>query len=224
MAIIRLGTCGAISGDASCGSVVVVSGSVMVRRCADSAGMPAGVAEGTVPAFSLREGSAAASLVATPALPFSVSNIVRPDSRLTAALSAELRAAIRGGSMLALDATADTFYASQGRSSGMLDRNAALVPALAAAGINVLQMETFHLLELGRSAGLMNSSPSIATAAAHIIVFDRRESMSVTQKDLTARETAAGRAALAALAAYPIEGDQIVEKLSSSGAGTMPTV
>ena len=204
MAVIRLGTCGAISGDASCGSVVVVSGSVMVRRCADAAGMPAGVAAGTVPSFSLREGSPAPSLAATPALPFSVSNIVRPDARLTAALTAELKTSIHGGSMLAMDATADTFYASQGRVSGLIDRNATLVPALAAAGVNVLQMETFHLLDLGRTAGFIDSLPSIATAAAHIIVFDRRESMSIRPKDLTARETAAGRAALAALAAYPI--------------------
>ncbi len=188
----------------------------MVRRCPDAAGAPAGAAVGTVPSFSLREGTASPSLAATTSLPFSVSNLVRPNTQLSSILTNELRSAVRGGAKSALDATADSFYASQGRVSGIPDRNAALIPALSTAGISVLQMETFHLLELARIQGA-----KISAAAAHIIVFDRIAATAITAKDLAAREAAAGRAALAALAAFPIGPEADIG--SSGGAGAMPT-
>lgn len=140
LAIIRLGTCGAIDPAIPAGSVVVVSQSVFVRRCADSCA--ASSAPPSQPSITLREGTA--SFGATTTFPFSVSGVVRSNAPLTAALAA----AIGPRTLHVLDATADSFYATQGRDTQLFDRNETLIPALSEAGVGVLQMETFHLMDL----------------------------------------------------------------------------
>lgn len=198
MAIVRLGTCGALDAALEPGSVALVSGSVLVRRCPDAAAARArGAAD--APALTLAEDGGAPSLAPTAALPYAVSGVVRPSAALTAAVRDALKGAVRGGARPALDATADSFYASQGRASGLPDRNEALLPALAAAGVGCLQMESFHLLDMARASG-----GALAAAAAHIVVFNRATTAAATPAEVAAREAAAGRAVLSALAAYAL--------------------
>lgn len=151
MAIIRLGTSGGLQPPASIGTVVVAfPGSVSIRRDPD--------------AFA-----DAASL----AHPYIVSLPVAADPLLSHRLRAELEARLgAGGVAEGLNASADSFYSSQGRAAALFrDRNQTLLADLLQRHPSTLtlEMETFHLLDLARC-----SSDSIAAAAAHIVLADRQ--------------------------------------------------
>ena len=105
-----------------------------------------------------------------------------------------------------IDASADSFYASQGRAGGdFADFNGGLLEALEARVPDVacMQMETFQLLDLAR-----RSAPGrrLAAAAATIVMWNRRSGRSATAEQIEVLEAAGGRAALDALAAFPLVG------------------
>lgn len=112
--------------------------------------------------------------------------------------------AARAAVVAGVDASADGFYASQGRegrdfldfNSGLLDELEARVPDVAC-----MQMETFQLLDLARC-----SAPGrrVAAAAATIVMWNRRSGRSITSGQIEQLEALGGRAALEALTSFPL--------------------
>jgi len=208
MAVLRLGTCGGVAPDAPPGTVVLASASLCVRRNPDAAAAPLAPAPPPPPAPLPRGGAAGApTLVATPALPYDVSGVVGAHEGLTRLYGAQLRRALAGGARAfpvreGLDASADTFYASQGRQGeGWGDRNEALLPLLEGAGVTCMQMETFQLFDLARASQTPNK---VLAAAAAIVLVNRTAAATgaVTGEDVAFLELAGGRAALEALAEF----------------------
>jgi uridine phosphorylase len=104
-----------------------------------------------------------------------------------------------------MDATADSFYSSQGRKGGaFMDKNDALLSQLSRAhpALATLQMETFHLLDLARAA---HPSQPVHAAAAAIVLVNRSSTSVVSKEELHALEVAGGRAALDTLAAFTMQ-------------------
>jgi uridine phosphorylase len=204
MVVLRFGTCGGL-GDSAPGTIVVAEGSVLIRRDPDAVGdaLASGRAWGGGSAVGHAGGRASEDF------PYSVSRTVFPDARLTAAYASALRRAIEPlGPPFAVttggDATADSFYSSQGREgSAFADSNSSLLDRLAASHptLATLQMETFHLFDLGRSA---SASGTIATAAAAIVLVHRASGAAMAKEDLATAEMHGGKAALDTLAGFKL--------------------
>lgn len=205
MAVIRLGTCGGL-GSTPPGALSVPSGgAVLVRLEPDFRGpAPPPDTPGGLPSA---------------ALPYSASQLVRPDAALTALLEERATTAVRGPGGIGAEwpvlvggthASADSFYSAQGRpSSAFDDRNAGLLAALAerVPGLATLEMETFHLFELARATTAPGADPTsrIHASAAHIVLVNRGEGGgSATVGDVHSLETLGGRAALEALCAFAL--------------------
>ncbi|KAI8872218.1 hypothetical protein GQ42DRAFT_161475 [Ramicandelaber brevisporus] len=141
MCIIRLGSCGGI-GDGSVGDVAVADSAVAISRNFD--------------AFTADAAAAAAEP------PYLISKPVAADAGLTASLKANIEAAIahQAGALdskvvVGLNATADSFYSSQGRTDTAFDdRNEALFDAIRTKypAAQTLEMETFMLYHLAQCA------------------------------------------------------------------------
>jgi uridine phosphorylase len=222
IAILRLGTCGGVAPDAVPGTVMLATASVCVRRNPDAAAAPLGGgagaggagAGGAPPPPLLRAPAAGGPThVATPELPYDVSGAVPAHGGLSALYGAHLQrqlAAPRAPGARAfalregLDASADTFYASQGREgAGWDDRNEALLPLLERVGVACMQMETFHIFDLCRAAAAPNGL--LAAAAAIVLVNRTAEGAApVSGEDVAWLEAAGGRAALDTLAEFKI--------------------
>jgi len=157
MAVVRLGTCGGLAGTRP-GDVVITSrGCVLVRLEPDFA-VAADAAPDAAP--DAASDPSALPMRPTAALPYSISRVVPSDAALSeayaVAMEASLAATAGSGADLssyavqrAASATADGFYASQGRETAeFADRNAGLVDELErrVPGIAGLEMETFQLL------------------------------------------------------------------------------
>lgn len=120
MVILRYGTCGGL-GATPAGAIAVCSyGAVHVRRDPDMARAP--VVAAACAAASPREQRAGGPLLAaTPALPYVVSQLVRPHGGLAAAYAAALAAHVTGALgaghpvVEGVNATAAGFYDTQGR-------------------------------------------------------------------------------------------------------------
>ena len=196
MAWLRLGTCGGLS-DAPPGTIVVPSqGSVLVLRDPDGC----------------RSGR--------PAEAYRVSNPVLPDPELSALfiqmLEQELDGkvpvdpAVKYGVQAGMDATADSFYSSQGRASpgdpfkdlnkGLLDRLLARYPKLCS-----MQMETFHLIDLAERTQAGPVSQRVRASGGAIVLTNRFIQNVAGAEDVRALESMGGRAALKALARCPLE-------------------
>jgi len=110
MAIIRLGTCGTIKEDVEIGSIVVASkGSTFILRNPDAFGSQS-------PDIS----------------PYFFCKPISSDQELSASLSANLKLSVRSSSIVeGMNASADTFYASQGRHDcNFTDNNKDIIPNL----------------------------------------------------------------------------------------------
>lgn len=133
--------------------VVPAQGSIMIRREPDAVGLALGTGAGAAD-------TAAPLGTPTASCPYSVTRPVLPDPSLTSLFIRQLTSLIDGrpcadnpshhySVRTGMDATADSFYSSQGRTNkSFADNNESLVHRLEAAypQLCCLQMETFHLL------------------------------------------------------------------------------
>lgn len=227
MAVLRLGTCGALQPPARLGSFVVAEpGAILIRwggraawrlESGDGCGAPVScVVHPPIPrtrthtlsrrappcrrnpdAFS-PEGEAAGLT------PYTFSRPIPSDAPLSAALAREAAARLGGeGVCSGLNATADSFYSSQGRRSGWFeDRNDSLLADLLRCypAAVTLEMETAQLLDLARCSG-----GSVRAAAGVIVLADRTSNGFLGAQRIEQLERAAGQACLAALAATQLD-------------------
>jgi len=177
MAIARFGTCGSLRASVPCGTVVVTGeeqGSVMVLRHPDAYG----------------EGGAGRC--------FTVSRPILPTAQLTEFLYQELQEALGADAVAkGLNASSDSFYASQGRIDPRFDdKNHKLIEELLQAQPGALscEMETFHLLDLARC-----SHETIFAGAASIACGNRITNDVLTTAELAVLERDGGLAMLKAL-------------------------
>ncbi|KAJ3131404.1 hypothetical protein HK101_004723, partial [Irineochytrium annulatum] len=149
MAVIRFGSCGGIAERARVGDIAVVTeGSLMITRNYDHFGKGG-------------EGRGKNSM-GSRSKPYNISELVEPDQVLTdaCAKTKKLKASVidavgRDRIVTGVNATADSFYSSQGRQDPMFDdENSNLIDAVIAAHPEAmtLEMECFMLLHLARCA------------------------------------------------------------------------
>lgn len=203
MAFLRYGTCGGLR-TVKPGSVVVAGhGTRMIRREPDAAGDAAAIGA---------KADAGAGW-STAACPYSVSKLVQGDESLCKLYEENLRASI-GSEMSSddfpiicgADASADSFYSSQGRTNPFfMDNNEQLLDRVETQFPEVctLEMETFHLFDLARSS---KPSALIAASGAAIVLANRRNNIVVSHADLMRLEVLGGKAALETLIAFDLDG------------------
>ncbi|KAF8055740.1 purine nucleoside phosphorylase [Scenedesmus sp. PABB004] len=195
MAVVRLGTCGALAPPAALGSLVVASpGAVCIRRDPD--------------AWTLGDGRPA----------YAVSAPVAADPQLAALLVAAATERVGPAAVVAgLNATADSFYSSQARLGAHFDdKNDAVITQLRERYPDAvsLEMETFHLLDLARC-----SRGAVRAAAFCIAAAERYSNRFITKELAAQRERQGGAAALAALVRCPLAGAVGADGRASDGGG-----
>ena len=135
-----------------------------------------------------------------------MSAAVAPDAQLTALLAAACAAEVGGDHVVAgLNATADSFYGTQGRTGGPFDdANEGLIQEmlLARPELISLEMETFQLLHLAACSG-----GRVRAAAFCIALAERYTNRFLDAPTMRRRELQGGRAALAALVAACLDDD-----------------
>lgn len=183
MAVVRLGTCGALRPPARLGSFMIASpGAVCVRRDPDAWTHADGRAHYTVSSPVPASPQLVQQLLAA------CSDQVGPDL------------VVQG-----LNATADSFYSSQGRTGPHFqDFNNNLIEDMLARYPNLvsLEMETFHLLDLARCS----EGNSLQAAAFCIAAAERYSNKFISKELMTEREKQGGIAALTALVKTPLQG------------------
>jgi len=183
MAIIRLGTCGTPRSDVDVGCVSVASpGSVNILRNPDA--FDPSNTDGKIPYYT-------------------VSKLVQSDKDLTETLVSTLQQSVKSGQVIqGLNATADTFYSTQGRQTALFDdHNKSTIEDLDATHhVTTLEMETFHLLHLAKC-----SFGSIKAAASTIVLAQRKSNAFLDHSTLVKLEKEAGEGCLQALASYSLE-------------------
>lgn len=187
MVIARFGTCGTVDTNVPLGTVGIASSSVLLLRDPDSFQHERAANE--------------------PCLRFyKVSQPVAADPELTRLIEHHMGkvARVRVG----MNATADSFYSSQGRQSSHFDdRNDRLIDELCEThhDLVTLEMESFHLLDLARC-----SKGSLKAGAAAMVIAQRRTNDFIDGKTLEKLEVEGGRAMLAALADYPFPAEAMM--------------
>jgi uridine phosphorylase len=174
MCIIRYGTCGTPAPTIKVGSVVVSDSSILVRRNPDH------WTNESIP-------------------PYDISLPVPADPVLTDALFS--RIVSQTTTYKGCNATADSFYSSQGRTDpGFNDHNAELVDQLVAKypQLCTLEMETFQLMHLAHCARNKN----IRATAAVMVLAQRRSNEFLDNDRKHALEALGGRACLDTLANF----------------------
>jgi uridine phosphorylase len=200
MAFVRLGTCGALQPPARLGSLVVADGAILVQRNPDAFG--SGLLDDDCDGSS---GGVEAQLqLQQLPPPYCFSRPIPSDAALSAALQREAAALLGAeGVCSGLNATADSFYSSQGRHSTWFeDRNECLLADLLARypSAVTVEMETAMLLDLARC-----SRGSVRAAAAVIALADRQSNGFLPADRIERLERLAGQACLAALAKTPLD-------------------
>lgn len=182
LAVVRLGTCGALRPPAVLGSLMVATpGAVCIRRDPDAWTHGDGRPRYTVSA------------------PVAADPVLR--QLLVEACEQQVGAE---GVVQGLNATADSFYSSQGRLGPHFeDVNEGVIEALLSRHADAvsLEMETFHLLDLARC-----SRGSIRAAAFCIAAAERYSNRFIGKELMVQRERQGGAAALAALTRCPLAG------------------
>mmetsp|Transcript_11383 Transcript_11383/g.24464 ORF Transcript_11383/g.24464 Transcript_11383/m.24464 type:complete len:371 (-) Transcript_11383:889-2001(-) len=183
LAILRLGTCGAVQPPARLGQMLVASqGSISIRRNPD--------------AWTLGNGHA----------PYILSHPVPPDADMAALLVEEAAAAVGAENVVqGVNASADSFYSSQGRTgTDFDDRNEELLTEVCRQypSLISLEMETFQLLDLARC-----SKGSLRGIGMCIALAERYSGAFLDHERLSQAELAGGKAALAALARVVLQAD-----------------
>ncbi|KAJ3330001.1 hypothetical protein HDU76_006691 [Blyttiomyces sp. JEL0837] len=148
MCVIRFGSCGSISTRCKVGQVAVVDECVLVTREVDYFGVHVG-AHGDDEMEELK--------------PYRFSKPVLPDEGITSLLHQKLSESLGPQNVSkGLNATADSFYSSQGRIDPRFnDFNSTLIDDILKSyqNANTLEMETFSLFHLARCAGNKNLGP-----------------------------------------------------------------
>eukprot|EP01102_Stenamoeba_stenopodia_P010361 TRINITY_DN3112_c0_g1_i1.p1 TRINITY_DN3112_c0_g1~~TRINITY_DN3112_c0_g1_i1.p1 ORF type:complete len:366 (-),score=95.27 TRINITY_DN3112_c0_g1_i1:36-1133(-) len=196
MNIIRFGTCGTPRSDIKVGSMVVASkGSVEITRNPDAFSLPP---EQTNIKDCYRFSKPVTS---DPELSKHIIQSLKEELKPYPKQAAKV---IEG-----LNATADTFYASQGRSLNQFDdRNSKVLEELMLdyPEISSLEMETFHLFDLARC-----SYGTIKAAATCIVVAQRFENKFIDEQKLHLLEHRVGRGILKALATSHLPEDETMK-------------
>ncbi|GIL80023.1 hypothetical protein Vretimale_12853 [Volvox reticuliferus] len=225
MAIVRLGTCGAVQRPAKLGDLLIAAhGSIAIRRDPDywtlldghesllhkrNGASSNGAANGTTAATN---GSSAAALYGgfTGRKPYVTSLPVTANQQLAALLAAEAARVVGPDRVVeGLNASADSFYSSQGRTgSDFDDRNEGLLADLVAAHPDLvsLEMETFQLLDLARC-----SKGSIKAIGMCVALAERYSNAFLEYHKLEELEISGGTAALRALVRVPLDGPSEAE-------------
>jgi len=186
MAIVRFGSCGIIDPDINVGSVCVASDAIMVTRNPDH--------------FHYDDD-------AKEVHPYRFSRPVKSHKGLSDILVSFLNKNIGEERVCrGTNATADSFYSSQGRvSSHFKDDNKSLIQHLQShdsGSMATMEMETFHLLDLARCA----SPPfQIAGGAAVICVASRSTGDVLETSVMRDLESEGGRAVLEAITNFDID-------------------
>lgn len=189
MLFIRLGTCGTPTSNIKVGTISVASpGSICIRRDPDAFHESN---KGKIPYYSF-------------------SKIIPSDSQLSDSLSKNLQKNIHSGLVTTgLNATADSFYSSQGRISSFFeDHNSDLVENLSHFGVITLEMETFHLLDLARC-----SFGTIKATAATIVLAQRKSNDFLDHATLVRLEKEAGESCLETIVSFPLEGKMMDDEM-----------
>ncbi|PVF96856.1 purine and uridine phosphorylase [Serendipita vermifera] len=138
MVVIRFGSCGGLVSDLPVGSLTVPKAAIAVTRNYDYDFLQEGATEDSrefLNAYRISK--------PTPADPVLHDLLI---STLRATLPSHVN--VNGNY---LNASADSFYSSQGRITSFPDHNEGLIDHLAETGVGSLEMETFHLLHLSNS-------------------------------------------------------------------------
>jgi len=196
----RFGTCGGITSEAIVGSVVVASGgSAYVNRNPDA----------FAHCYDNSESTAGSSINK-----YNMYQVAPADSRLSAALEAELSKTLHADALLmqgrregelvssGTNVTAESFYSSQGRIDPQFDdANADLIEQVCEKYPNArtMEMETFQLFHLAKCS----RQPFMASAAA-IVVANRANNSTVEGDRLERVESLGGKAVLHAVATLEI--------------------
>lgn len=154
MVVIRLGSCGALI-DVPVGSIAIPKASVAVTRNLD---------------FDFVNGSSHEP-------PYKISKLVEADTDLRIELERAIEAARPAGFATSnvvggVNASADSFYSSQGRQTSFPDHNENLIEHLQSStkDLATLEMETFHLFHLAscyhNTPASFTSTPSPLTTTA----------------------------------------------------------
>ncbi|KAF1315963.1 Achain a, uridine phosphorylase, partial [Globisporangium splendens] len=210
MAVIRFGTCGGLKEEVVPGSVVVSgTGSVSIVRDPDAF-------------FDEQEEEKCyrVSRIMPASAPLSTSLLKIMEGQLQElqAIPAVAASADRHklGVYNGLNATACSFYSSQGRiNSAFDDRNEKAAENLIAKypDLHTLEMETFHLLDLAQ-----RSRGSIVATAAVLVVANRKTAQVVAADVLEAVEAFWGRAILTCLAQHELN-KKATGNMSDNGDG-----
>jgi len=178
MCVIRYGTCGTPSPNIGVGSLVVSDSSVLVRRNPD---------------HWLNESIS----------PYDISALVPADPTLTEALYTRISGLNQTATFKGCNATADSFYSSQGRiDPGFIDHNVELVDQLVAKypQMCTLEMESFQLFHLAQCA----KKKDIRVAAAVMVLAQRRSNEFLDNDRKHALEALGGRTCLETLVNFPL--------------------
>nr|KAJ3398186.1 hypothetical protein HK105_005224 [Polyrhizophydium stewartii] len=189
--LIRFGSCGGIGTRSQVGLIAVAKdGAASVTRNND---FFAPMYAGNAPDESLS--------------PYVISEACPADKEISEALVDALRKRIGDDSVITgMNATADSFYSSQGRlDPGFNDYNQDLIEAIRKRHPNceTLEMESFTLLHLARCASFVSKENSIRAAACAMIFADRKANDFIAPETVERLENDAGLAVLDALVACP---------------------
>jgi len=181
MSMIRLGTCGTPDDSVTIGTIAVAAnGSLFVQRNPDA---------WTDPNSSSHY--------------YTFSKVVLPDKHLSDQLISNLTETVQGKVIPGLNATADSFYSSQGRTGTYFeDHNTKLIEEMTAKErVTTLEMETFHLFDLARCA---NNRMPIKVSAATIVLAQRKSNDFLDNATLHRLEKEAGEGCLRTLAQFDL--------------------
>ncbi|KAL0959207.1 hypothetical protein HGRIS_014487 [Hohenbuehelia grisea] len=189
MAIIRLGSCGGLI-DVPVGSVVVPKACVSVTRNVD---------------FDFANPNACTEAAYRISKPVSADATLQHEVQkaLEAARPKDAKTVIVGDTV---NASADSFYSSQGRQTSFPDHNADLIEHLLTStpGLATLEMETFHLYHLAACWGVhkapaKSSAPPLATTPVSPTVHQHQPTVSsqVVETEILAGHDTTIRAAAA---------------------------
>lgn len=214
MAMLRYGTCGGLR-DTPPGAVVSASGTVLVRRDGDAVAAHMAAEAAIAAARAAGAEPAAADVATMAAVPYTVSSVVLPDPEMARLFRTCLESSIAarfGTTHTVYDgitASADSFYSSQGRLTGLFhDYNEKVIDALEGAagleGLRALEMETHHLLDLARCS---LPSGKIYAAGAAMVLANRHTNEALPKRRLEELEEVGGHAGLEALIAFEFPED-----------------